>query len=356
MPTVILTGGGTAGHVTPHLALVPRLKQCGWAIHYIGSRDGIERSLIRDIPYSAVATGKLRRYFDLQNFIDPLKVVWGTLQAWVLLGRIQPDVVFSKGGFVSVPVALAASIRGVPVILHESDMTPGLANRLVMPFARRICVTFPETAAHVPAGKLTITGTPLRDELFAGDRKKGLALCEFNKERPVLLVMGGSLGSAALNDALRGKLHAITENFQVVHLCGKGNGDTALNEYPGYKQFEYVHDDMPHLLAAADLVVSRAGANSLFELLALRKPNLLVPLSMQSSRGDQIANAASFAKQGFSRVLPEERLTPDMLNIEIAEAWQQRANMVKAMTTSPVTNGTTTILNLLNEYAKEPAQ
>lgn len=355
MPVIVLTGGGTAGHVTPHLALLPRLKEQGWDVHYIGSKEGIERSLVAGIPYSPVATGKLRRYFDWRNFVDPLRVLLGTVQAFVLLGRIRPTVVFSKGGFVSVPVAVAAKLRRIPVVLHESDITPGLANRLVLPFADRVCVTFPETAAHFAENKVTVTGTPLREALFAGDRPQGLAICQFTPGRPVLLVMGGSSGSAVLNGALRQALDVLTRTYQIIHLCGRGNLDGSLEGHPAYRQFEYAAEDLPHLLAAADFVVSRAGANSLFELLALKKPNLLVPLSRKSSRGDQIANAASFAKQGFSRVLAEEDLTAEVLAAEIAAGWEQRESQRAAMAAWPASDGTAVILDILQAYAKEPA-
>lgn len=313
MPTLVFTGGGTAGHVMPNLALAPALREAGWDLHYIGSAQGPERALAEaaGIPFHAIATGKLRRYFDLKNFTDPFRVVAGAFQALYLLGKLKPDVVFSKGGFVAVPVAYAAAVRSIPLVLHESDLTPGLANRLCLPLCRRVCVSFPETLEHLgPHGhKGVLTGSPIRAELAAGDRRAGLARLGFSEDKPVLLVTGGSLGAKAVNEAVRGALDALLATFQVVHLCGRGWLDPALEGRAGYRQLEFVGEGLADVFAASDLVVSRAGANSLFELLSLRKPMLLIPLPGRASRGDQLLNAESFARRGLAKVLPQERLS-----------------------------------------------
>lgn len=330
---IVLTGGGTAGHVTPNLALLPYLKAEGYEIVYIGSEKGIERTLIEaeGIPYYSISTGKLRRYLSKENIKDMFRVVKGIAEAKKLIKRLKPDLVFSKGGFVAVPVVLGAKSNNVPVIIHESDITPGLANKIAMPSARVVCSTFPETLQYVPKGKGVHTGTPIRKELFEGDRQKGLAACQFTGEKPVLLMMGGSLGAVKLNHCLREILPELVKTFDVIHLCGKGNLDAHLREQDGYMQFEYVSDGLNDLFAAADFIVSRAGSNSISEFLALKKPHLLIPLSARASRGDQILNAASFEKQGFARVLDEDEMTAESMKKEIFELYENKEKYVTAM-------------------------
>ena len=330
---IVLTGGGTAGHVTPNLALLPYLKAEGYEIVYIGSEKGIERTLIEaeGIPYYSISTGKLRRYLSKENIKDIFRVVKGIAEAKKLIKRLKPDLVFSKGGFVAVPVVLGAKSNNVPVIIHESDITPGLANKIAMPSARVVCSTFPETLQYVPKGKGVHTGTPIRKELFEGDRQKGLAACKFTGEKPVLLMMGGSLGAVKLNHCLREILPELVKTFDVIHLCGKGNLDAHLREQEGYMQFEYVSDGLNDLFAAADFIVSRAGSNSISEFLSLKKPHLLIPLSARASRGDQILNAASFEKQGFARVLDEDEMTAESMKKEIFELYENKEKYVAAM-------------------------
>ncbi len=351
MKRIILTGGGTAGHVTPNIALVPRLRELGYDIQYIGSYDGIEKKLIEEmgIPYHGIASGKLRRYFDLKNFSDPFRVAKGFFQAKKLMKKLQPDIVFSKGGFVTVPVVQAAKSHHVPVIIHESDMTPGLANRLAIPAASKVCCNFPETIPHLPAGKAVVTGSPIREELRSGNRLAAMKFCNFAAGKPVLLVIGGSLGSVAVNKAIRSILPQLLDSFHVIHLCGKGNVDQELTSTPGYVQFEYIKEELADLFALADIVVSRAGANAICELLELRKPNLLIPLSAAASRGDQILNAESFRKQGFSEVLQEEEITPKLLLSKIEALYENRQTYIAAMETSNASNAIETIISLIEE-------
>lgn len=329
---IVLTGGGTAGHVTPNLALLPYLKEEGYEIVYIGSEKGIERTLIEaeGIPYYSISTGKLRRYLSKENLKDMFRVAKGIGEARKLIKKLKPDLVFSKGGFVAVPVVLGAKSNHVPVIIHESDITPGLANKLAMPSARVVCSTFPETLQYVPKGKGVHTGTPIRKELFEGEKQKGLAACGFSGEKPVLLMMGGSLGAVKLNRCLREILPEILQTFDVIHLCGKGNLEESLQQ-AGYMQFEYVSEGLNDLFAAADFIVSRAGSNSISEFLALKKPHLLIPLSAKASRGDQILNAASFEKQGFARVLDEDEMTAESMKKEIFALYENQAQYVAAM-------------------------
>ena len=351
MKKIILTGGGTAGHVTPNLALIPALKDAGYEIRYIGSYQGIERRLIENagIPYDGISSGKLRRYFDLKNFSDPFRVLKGYGEARRLLKRYRPDVIFSKGGFVAVPVVLAAKHFKIPVIIHESDMTPGLANKLCIPSAVKVCCNFPETLKYLPADKAVLTGSPIRADLLKGDRLPGLNYAHLSSEKPILMVIGGSLGSVAVNQAVRGILPRLLETFQIIHICGKGNLDEGLIGTPGYVQYEYVDAPLKHLFAAADVVISRAGANSICELLALKKPNLLIPLPASASRGDQILNAASFAKQGFSRVLEEEQITPDSLFEAITQLYARRRDYIEAMEKSSLNNAVETIFSLIED-------
>jgi len=354
MKRIVLTGGGTAGHVTPNIALMPALKEAGYDIHYIGSHKGIERSLIEElkIPYYGISSGKLRRYFDPKNFSDPFKVMKGFFEAVSLMKRLKPDVVFSKGGFVSVPVVFAAKRRGIPVIIHESDITPGLANKLSISSASKICANFPETVKYLPEGKAVLTGTPIRQELFAGNKLLGIDFCGFTTDKPILLVVGGSTGSAAVNEAVRKALPELLKTFQVIHLCGKDKVDHSFKGTKGYVQYEYIKKELSDLLAAADVVISRAGANAICELLALRKPNLLIPLSAASSRGDQILNAESFKRQGFSYVIKEEDVSNETLLKGIQEVYEKRSEYVKAMSSSKLNNSIDTIVKLIKELTK----
>ena len=348
---IVLTGGGTAGHVTPNLALVPELRARGYEILYIGSYKGIEKELITKagISYKAISSGKLRRYFDLKNFTDPFRVIRGYFQSRKIMKEFKPDVVFSKGGFVAVPVTFAAKKLGIPVIAHESDMTPGLANKLSAPSAVKICCNFPETLKLLPKEKAVFTGTPIRSELLKGDRKKGLELCGFDEEKPVLLVIGGSLGAVHINDQVRAVLDELLKDFQIIHICGKGNLDESLSNKQGYIQFEYVDKELKDLFAAADIMVSRAGANAISEILALRKPNLLIPLSKEASRGDQILNAGSFKKQGFSAVLMEEDMNDESFLKAVHELWENRDKYIEAMQSSPASDGVGLICGLIED-------
>ena len=355
MKKIVLTGGGTAGHVTPNLALLPHLKEKGCTINYIGSYEGIEKGLIETagIPYYGISSGKLRRYFDLKNFSDPLNVMKGFFEARKLLKKLKPDVVFSKGGFVSVPVVLAAKTRRIPCIIHESDITPGLANRICIPMAKKVCANFPETMKYLPEDKAVLTGTPIREELFKGNKIAGLDFCGFTANKPVIMIVGGSTGAMALNEAVRDLLPTLLRDYQIIHLCGKGKMSEEHQNVSGYCQFEYVSKEMKDLFAAADLVISRAGANSICELLALRKPHILIPLSAAASRGDQILNAESFEHQGFSYVLQEEDLTNDTLLRAIRSVMEHKQEYVEAMEKSKLNEAIPTILTLLEQVARK---
>ena len=354
MKKIVLTGGGTLGHVTPHLSLIPHLLQAGYEIHYIGTEKGMEAEKIRSLPgvtYHAVQSGKLRRYFSWQNFIDPFKVIAGAFQSARLMGKLKPDVVFSKGGFVAVPVVFGAWLHHVPVVCHESDLTPGLANRLCAPFARKIATTFPECAQAL-GPKAEMTGTPLRPELFRGSRARGLSLLGFDGSRPILLMMGGSSGAQAVNKALREALPRLTDQFDVAHICGKGNLDEELQGVSGYRQLEFLDAELPDALACADLVLSRAGSNALCEFQALCKPMLLVPYPKGASRGDQILNAQSLQKRGLARVLLQEDMTADTLVRALEDTWADREQLTAALHAAPPADGTRRVLEMIEEVQR----
>lgn len=349
---IILTGGGTAGHVSPNQALIPLLEREGWEIHYIGTKSGIERTLIEPMPevtYHAVSSGKLRRYFDLKNFTDPFRVIAGAFQSFSIIRSLQPSIVFSKGGFVSVPVVMGAALCGVPVVMHESDITPGLANKLCKPFAKAVCTTFPE-CAKLLGDKGVQTGTPLRAQILSGNRARGLALAGFQGDKPVLMMIGGSLGAQSVNAVLREALPALIKTYDVLHICGKGNLAAELEGTPGYKQFEYLTEALPDAYACADILLSRAGSNSLSEILALKKPALLIPY--HSGRGDQLLNARSLQERGLAHVMVQSDLNAQSLPPAIDALWEDRELLMQRMNALPDADGTQAVLAQIHKYAK----
>lgn len=352
---IIMTGGGTAGHVTPNLALVPKLKDNNFEIKYIGSNNGIEKEIIgkNNIPFYGISSGKLRRYFSVKNFTDPFKVIKGVGQSLRILSKEKPDVIFSKGGFVAVPVVIAASIKGIPVVAHESDITPGLANKLSAPFCDKLCVTFRESLKYIKGDKGILTGSPIREDILNGNKNKGLKICNFEGNKEILFIMGGSLGSQIINNEIRKNLKKLLRDFDIIHICGKGNIDDSLIQEKGYKQFEYVSEELPHLMKCADYILSRAGANSIFEFLALKKPTLLIPLSKKASRGDQILNSKSFEKEGYSLVIEEEELNENTLYDKILELKDKKAELIRNMNNSKSTNAVDSLVKILLNSIKK---
>lgn len=352
---ILFTGGGSAGHVIVNLALIPIFQQQGWKVDYIGSKDGIEKKLINQlegVTYHPISTGKLRRYMSIENFKDPFKVMKGVFQAWRIIGKCQPSIIFSKGGFVSVPVVLAAKLRGIPTIIHESDFTPGLANKIAIRFAQKVFTTFPETEQFLPAKKVEYVGAVIREELFQGDREKGYALTGLKKDKPVLLIMGGSGGSERINQIVRAGLPELLSTFQIIHICGDGNEDTTIQQQ-GYVQFEYVNETLKDIFAMTDYVLSRAGSNAIFEFLALRIPMLLIPLSLQASRGDQIDNAKSFSEKGFAYVLEEENLTEERLISDLLKLKEQGAILSDNMNVFESEKTRDYVIDLIKIYQKQ---
>ena len=355
MKKILLTGGGTAGHVTPNIALVPYLKEAGFEIEYMGSYNGIEKTLVeaQGIPYHGISSGKLRRYLDVKNLTDPFRILKGLREAKKYMKEEKPDIVFSKGGFVSVPVIFAAADAGIPVVIHESDLTLGLANKLSIPKATRICYNFPETEQYLPEGKSVHTGLPVRRQLLDGDRHKGYAFCGFPEDKPIIMVIGGSLGAASINEVVREALPDLLKKVYVAHICGKGKTDPSLNDVEGYKQFEYVSDTLPDLFAASDLIISRAGANVIYEIVALKKPSILIPLGTDASRGDQILNANSFKRRGFAEVLREEELTKVSLYTDIIEVNNNRDAYIKAMEAEKKEDSAKLVTDVILEVLEE---
>lgn len=354
MKKIVMTGGGTGGHVTPNLALIPRLQADGWEVHYIGGIGGVEEELlsrVQGVHYYSVSVGKLRRYFDLKNFSDPFRVIKGIAQAQRIIRKIKPNVVFSKGGFVSVPVVYGARLNHVPVVTHESDLTPGLANKLCLPFASAQCCTFPEAVPYAK-GKGVHTGTPIRPEVLSGSREAGLRRFGFDGNLPVLMVVGGSSGAQTINDCVREALPKLTQSFQVLHLCGKGNLAEGLSNVKNYRQCEYLDVEMADAYACADVLISRAGANALCEILALRKPALLIPYPLGASRGDQVMNAASFESRKLSRVLDQDKMTVDTLTDAIIKTYHDRGVLYDAMKAESSANGIDNVLEQIYKYAK----
>lgn len=353
MKTIVFTGGGSAGHVTPNIALMNKLQQLGWEVRYIGSATGIEKDIIEreGVPFYPISSGKLRRYFDFENFKDPFRVMKGVYESYRLLRRLKPAIVFSKGGFVSVPVVLGSRMNKIPVIIHESDMTPGLANKISIPFATKVCFTFPESMQHVRDQKAILTGLPIRAGMFNGKASKGYHLCDFHSQKPVILIMGGSLGSLVINQAVRDNLDRLLAQFQIVHICGNGNVSQDHSGKRGYKQFEYISDELPDVMAMSDMVISRAGATSIYEFLLLKIPMLLIPLTLAVSRGDQISNAKSFQNAGYADVLPEEELTAESLAEHVETLYAKREVYKEAMSSRKETNAVETIVKLIETYS-----
>ncbi|HHB3662955.1 TPA: undecaprenyldiphospho-muramoylpentapeptide beta-N-acetylglucosaminyltransferase [Staphylococcus aureus] len=334
MTKIAFTGGGTVGHVSVNLSLIPTALLQGYEALYIGSKNGIEREMIEsqlpEIKYYPISSGKLRRYISLENAKDVFKVLKGILDARKVLKKEKPDLLFSKGGFVSVPVVIAAKSLNIPTLIHESDLTPGLANKIALKFAKKIYTTFEETLNYLPKEKADFIGATIREDLKNGNAHNGYQLTGFNENKKVLLVMGGSLGSKKLNSIIRENLDALLQQYQVIHLTGKGLKDAQVKK-SGYIQYEFVKEDLTDLLAITDTVISRAGSNAIYEFLTLRIPMLLVPLGLDQSRGDQIDNANHFADKGYAKAIDEEQLTAQILLQELNEMEQERTRIINNM-------------------------
>jgi len=354
MKKIVLTGGGTAGHVTPNLALIPLLREKGYRIYYIGSNNGMEKDLIsgkKHIHYHGISSGKLRRYFDVQNFTDPFRIIKGYFQARKILKQIKPSVVFSKGGFVTVPVVVAAKHLNIPVVIHESDFTSGLANKIALPFATTMCTTFQE-AAQEAGNKGVVTGSPVRPSILEGDPERGRIICGFEVGRPIVLIMGGSSGALAINNCIDEALEEMLEKYQVIHIRGLSNVKNELEDKSGYRQFGYVNEELAHLIACADVIVSRAGANAIFEFSSLYKPMLLIPLPTNASRGDQMHNAKYFERSGYAKLLRQQFLSVTSLLEGIKDVYENRYTYETNMRSAGMGNGLNKVFEEIMKASK----
>ncbi|MBN4051048.1 MAG: undecaprenyldiphospho-muramoylpentapeptide beta-N-acetylglucosaminyltransferase [Alkaliphilus sp.] len=352
--TIVFTGGGSTGHVSVNLAIIPKFVEDGWEVYYIGSKKGIEKQLVAKldkVQYLTISTGKLRRYVDIKNVTDPFRVLSGIFQSYSIIRRIKPSVIFSKGGFVSPPVVLGGWLNNVPVVLHESDLSPGLANKISIPFVRKICTTFDATRKYLPKEKVHYIGPITRDSLKKGISDRGRDFLGFTSNKPVLLIMGGSLGAKHLNAVIRTNLKSLLSRFQIIHICGKGNIEKSI-EIAGYKQIDYVEEELADVIALSDLVVSRAGSNAIFEFLYFRKPMVLVPLSRVSSRGDQILNAQEFKSKGYCEVVEDEDMDKSIFLSTIYKVFKDKNKYVTEMNKTKVRDNAKELYSVILNVAK----
>jgi len=311
---VLLAGGGSGGSATPVLAVAQALRRLAPSVEflYVGTRDGPEAALAaaQGIAFAGVSAGKLRRYWDIHNLTDPFLIVRGTLESYQLVRRFKPHLAFAAGGFAAVPPVLAARLFArAKTLIHQQDVEPGLANRLLVPFATRITVSLDSSLAHFPRRRSTVTGNPVRQEVLAADPRIAFERLGLEPELPLLVVTGGGTGALGLNRLAASAAPMLVERLQIVHLTGRGRGVPAATSSSRYRTIEFLVDEMPHLLAAATIVVSRAGMGTLTELAALGKPSLIVPLP----GSHQWANAQAFARLGAIEVADQAALSPDTL-------------------------------------------
>ena len=347
MNTIVLCGGGTAGHVMPNIALICHLKKHFKNIYYIGSHNGIEKDILaehKEIKYFPITSVKLIRGLTLKNLAIPFKLIKGYNQSKKILKELKPDIIFSKGGYVSVPVTFAAKSLGIPVVAHESDFNLGLANKLILKTCKKMCCSFEETAKSI-GNKGVFTLSPVRNELFLGNAQKAKQVCKFNNNKQTILVIGGSLGAKAINEAMFKIADIITKEFNVIHIVGKGNINNKL-KILNYHQIEFL-SNIQDYFALCDLVVSRAGSNAINEFLVLNKPMLLIPLPKGNSRGDQILNAQNFTEKGFALTLLQEDLTEQNLLNKINELKENATKIRQNQAKFKGKNGTENILNVI---------
>ncbi len=344
MKKIVLTGGGTAGHVMPNIALLPFLRD--FEIHYIGSA-GMEKELMKNekVIFHEIPSVKLIRSLTLKNFLIPFKLTDAVEKAKKTLEQINPAVIFSKGGFVGLPTALGKD-KATPLVLHESDMTPGLANKIV----KNKCDIFLTSFDCIKGKNVLCTGSAIRQSIYGGNSSKARSECGFSKnDKPYLLIFGGSLGAKRINERIFSELDALCSKYNVIHVVGKGNKNDMKRQ--NYRQVEFLRD-IENYFALADFVLSRGGSNSLFELIALEKPTLCIPLPKKSSRGDQLDNAEYFRKRGCIEVLQEHEMTTVSVLSALNRLERNQKNLRENMRKlSPVIDGTKKIAEIIISYA-----
>ena len=352
------TGGGTAGHVFPAFPVIDRLQADGVNVVWIGSISGMERKLVENagITYCGVPSGKLRRYFSLRNFTDVFLIAFGFIRSMILLAKLRPSVLMSKGGFVTVPPVAAARLLRIPVLTHESDVDPGLATRLNLKLGARPLLAYEETRSYLSASDsntAVVTGNPVRDVLLQGNSVEGrrIAGLEDSDTRPLILVLGGSQGAREVNDLITESLDTLIGIAAVVHQTGPGN--PAVPDRPGYLSRPFFTSELPHLLAAADLAIARSGAGSVWELAATATPALFIPLR-GATRGDQLLNAAMAEQAGFGRTLDESADGAEFVKLVSGLLKDRKAltSMADAARRFPATGAADKIAGILKEYLK----
>ena len=350
MPKIILTGGGTAGHCIPNIALLPILKTHFDKIYYIGSKTGIEKNIAlnNNLTYYGITTTKLKRKFTLSNLSIPFNLIKGINEAKKLIKEIKPDVIFSKGGYVSIPIVIAGNYLKIPVISHESDLTIGLANKLSSKFSKLVLPSFPETARQIKNGYYV--GPPLRNELFKVNKELAYQTFGFKNNKPILLITGGSQGAKAINNAIIDIIPQLLKSFNIIHLCGKGNLNNIKLE--GYYQTEFTNK-IENAFAVSAVCVTRGGSNSLFEILAMKIPSLVIPLPKQQSRGDQILNAQYFSNKEVVKLLYQENLTKETLLDSIICTYKNKDILIENMNKLSIKNSNEEICKILIKYSKQ---
>lgn len=349
MKKIVFTGGGTVGHVTLNLLLIPKFIADGWEVHYIGDKRGIEHEQLvasgLPITFHSIATGKLRRYFSWENVRDVFKVGWGILQSFLILARLRPQLLFSKGGFVSVPPVIAAKLLGKPVFIHESDLSLGLANKIAYKFATTMYTTFEQEQALTKAKHIgAVTKVRPKTE-FMPDLIKQVE-AQFDPNLPTVLFVGGSAGAKIFNDFISNYQKDLTQNYNIINL----SGDKRLNELSkNLYRIDYVTTLYQPLLELADLVVTRGGSNTLFELLAMQKLHLIIPLGKKASRGDQLENAAYFNQKGYAPSLSEEDFDLATFDASLKQVLANKDNYLASMANSPEIKTLEDFYGLLNE-------
>jgi len=329
---IAITGGGTGGHIFPNISIVEELKIRGEKnIVWIGEKGGKEELFAKklNIPFYGIKAGKIRRYFSLKNFSDLFLVVLGFFQSLFLLSKLKPKLLFSKGGFVSIPPAFAARVLRVPVLTHESDINPGLANRLISKASYAVCTSFKETSPYFPGKRVFYTGNPVRKVIKDGNSKRGKIFLGFKEDLPFVMVVGGSLGAQSINNTI----YKIVDNydlpFNLVHQCGRGNLNNTFIKIKKYRQYEFLGKEIGDVMAVSTLIISRAGAGALYEISYLGKPSILIPLSKTASRGEQVDNAKFFEENGASIVILNDDLNEKILFKTVCNLLENKNTLVE---------------------------
>lgn len=348
MKSIVFTGGGTAGHIMPNLAIIEKLKE--YKIYYFGS-NGLEKDIVskyKNIEFVEIPSVKFIRSLTPKNLLIPLKLLKSIKQCKEKLKEIKPTLIFSKGGYVSIPVCLAGEKLGINILTHESDLTIGLANKIIAKKSKHLCCSFEQTANKYKKNAIH-TGSPIRDKITQGKKSIIVERHKLKNNKPIITIIGGSLGASAINKVIWDNIKALTNKYNIFHIVGKNKSNKDIKT-DGYYQFEFI-EDIENYFQASDIVISRAGSNTIFELLTLQKPMLLIPLPKEQSRGDQILNAENFYKQGLSNILYQEKLNKENLLNKIEETYKNKNNYIEKIRNTKNINGSNKILKLIHIYA-----